>query len=66
MTYKDYRPSAWYYNAAEAPTKQILLRRPGLITRVKDKFGVHNLADKLYLDKHFDWEDYYTVHLLAR
>ena len=44
LTYKDYRPSAWYYNAAEAPTKQILVRRPDLITRVKEKFGVQVFA----------------------
>jgi len=66
LTYKDYRPSAWYYNAAEAPTKQILVRRPDLITRVKEKFGVQNLADKLYLDTDFNWGDFYTIHLLAR
>lgn len=65
-TYQDYRPSAWYYNAAEAPTKQILIRKPDLITRVKVRFGVHNLADKLYLEPDFNWSDFYAIHLLSR
>ena len=61
-----FRPTAWYYNAAEAPTKQILTRRPDLITRIKVKFGVQNLADKLYLESDFNWKNYYAVHLLSR
>ena len=67
QTYRDYKPSLWYYNAAEAPTKLILSQRPQLVNRVEELFGVHNLADKLYgVNQWSDWKDYYSIHLLSR
>ena len=69
QTYRDYKPAYWYYNAAEAPTQYILSQRPYLVNRVKELFGVHNLAEKLYGTeaKHWtEWKNYYAIHLLAR
>ena len=67
QTYRDYKPSLWYYNAAETPTKLILSQRPQLVNRVEELFGVHNLADKLYgVNQWSDWKDYYSIHLLSR
>ena len=70
QTYRDYRPALWYYNAAEAPTQNILKRRPDLVNRVEELFGVRtNLADKLYGTEAKDWaewKNYYAIHLLAR
>ena len=44
QSYKDYRPSLWYYNAGEFPTKHILEKNPHLVTRITEKFGVQNLG----------------------
>ena len=37
-------PSMWYYNAGEAPTKNILEKHPNLVTRIPKLFGVQSLA----------------------
>lgn len=66
-SYKDYRPSLWYYNAAELPTQAILSRRPDLVTRVKEGFGVDNLATQLYSTVSWPaWKDHFAIHLLIR
>ena len=59
----------WYYNAAEAPTQNILSKHPELVNREEELFGVHNLAEKLYGMKPSEWtgwKDYYSIHLLSR
>ena len=65
-SYKDYRPSLWYYNAGQLPTEAILQKCPGLVRREKELFGVQNLADELYRQNWAGWRDYYSIHLLAR
>ncbi|XP_075212725.1 uncharacterized protein LOC142319382 [Lycorma delicatula] len=65
--YHRYRPRAWYYNAGQYPTEQILEKNPKLIHRVPKLFGVHNLLDKLYSSSKWpEWRDYFSVHLLSR
>ena len=68
QTYQDYRPSMWYYNAGEVPTKNILEKYPKLVTRIPEKFGVHNLVKELYTEKSAwdEWKSYYAIHLLSR
>ncbi len=69
QTYQDYRPSMWYYNAGEAPTKTILEKHPNLVRRIPEKFGVHNLAKELYSESAkgtWDWKSYFAIHLLSR
>lgn len=69
QTYREYKPALWYYNAAEAPTQNILSKHPELVNRVEELFGVHNLAEKLYGMKASEWtgwKDYYSIHLLSR
>ena len=40
---------------------------PELIHRVKESFGVHNLADKLYQESHWtEWKAFHAIHLLFR
>ena len=57
----------WYYNAGEAPTKNILERNPNLVTRIPKLFGVQSLAKELYGQQNWhDWKKYYSIHLLAR
>ena len=66
-SYRDYRPTMWYYNAGEVPTQHILSKCPDLVHPVRELFGVQNLAEELY-EKH-DWEGWreqYAVHLLFR
>ena len=67
-SYKDYRPSLWYYNAGVAPTEQILSRCPHLVHAVRRRFGVRNLAKELYeSDSEWrEWREQYAVHLLFR
>ena len=55
QTYREYKPALWYYNAAEAPTQNILSKHPELVNRVEELFGVHNLAEKLYGMKASEW-----------
>lgn len=65
----NYKPEKWYYNAGERPTKQILERRPELVHRVREAFGVHMLIPFLYKENwpQTEWErQFYAVHLLAR
>ena len=38
QSYRDYRASMWYYNAGEAPTKNILSKQPDLVHRHSDLF----------------------------
>jgi hypothetical protein len=66
QSYKDYRSTMWYYNAGELPTTAILGRCPHLVHREKERFGVHNLAQKLYGEYWPQWRDYYAIHLLFR
>ena len=62
--YHDYKPSMWYYNAGESPTKNILESKPELVHRLKTEFGVENLAENLY-QKHWEgWRQRFTIHLL--
>ena len=58
----------WYYNAGEAPTKNILEKNPNLVTRIPKLFGVQSLAKELYGQQQNwnDWKNYYSIHLLAR
>lgn len=68
-SYKTYYPTKWYYNAGELPTRHILNSNPGLVHRVKNEFGVTNLAVMLYQKLIPDevWQqDFYCVHLLIR
>ena len=65
-SYKDYRASMWYYNAGEAPTKEILNKDPNLVNRITELFGVHNLAKELYDKSNWkNWTNYYSIHLLS-
>ena len=66
-SYRDYRPTMWYYNAGEVPTRHILSKCPDLVHPVKELFGVQNLAEELY--EKYDWEGWreqYAIHLLFR
>jgi hypothetical protein len=63
-TYKTYKPDLWYYNAGERPTVEVLYKNPGLVNRVKLKFGLHNLAHKLYNIYWKDWKEQDCIHLL--
>ena len=66
-SYRDYRPSIWYYNGGEYPTKKILFHCPNLIHREKELLGVKNLAKKLYGESNWaGWKDFYAIHLLFR
>lgn len=54
-----------YYNAGERPTRQVLMRSPELIHRVKLRFGVHMLMRELYDTKDWKFEkEQDTIHLL--
>eukprot|EP00092_Neocalanus_flemingeri_P020917 GFUD01022661.1.p1 GENE.GFUD01022661.1~~GFUD01022661.1.p1 ORF type:complete len:668 (+),score=143.82 GFUD01022661.1:36-2039(+) len=64
--YQNYRPSMWYYNAGEAPTKNVLAKQESLVHRVAREFGVENLADQLYKKNWTGWVNRYTIHLLDR
>jgi len=64
--YQNYRPSLWYYNAGEAPTANILAAQPGLVHRVRQQFGVENLARELYSQRWTGWHGLATIHTLAR
>uniref|UniRef100_A0A1B6ECD7 Uncharacterized protein n=1 Tax=Clastoptera arizonana TaxID=38151 RepID=A0A1B6ECD7_9HEMI len=65
--YKRYKPSMWYYNAGQYPTEQILVHNPDIFHRVPLLFGVHNLADKLYMQVEWpEWKTYFSLHLLSR
>lgn len=67
QSYKDYRASMWYYNAGEAPTKNILEQNPNLVHRVSELFGVQGLSQELYAqEKWGKWKEFYSIHLLAR
>jgi len=65
-SYKEYRPSMWYYNAGESPTQNILEKQPGLVHRELKAFGVENLAEELYKQNWAGWINRHTVHLLER
>nr|XP_040573843.1 uncharacterized protein LOC121122848 [Lepeophtheirus salmonis] len=64
LSYKNYRPDSWYFNAGEFPTKEILLKNPTLVHRVYHRFGVSNLSHKLYEKYWPHWKNYYSIHLL--
>lgn len=67
QSYRDYRASMWYYNAGEAPTKNILSKQPDLVHRVTDLFGVQGLSKELYsMRKWKKWHEFYSIHLLTR
>ena len=55
----------WYFNAGEAPTKNILADRPNLVHRVTMEFGVENLSQELYQEQWSGWINRYTIHLLS-
>ena len=66
-SYRQYKPTLWYYNAGELPTKKILEKKPSLVHRIKKEFGVHYLLPMLYQDRYPFWQkEFYTIHLLAR
>jgi len=65
-TYKAYKPSLWYYNAGELPTKTILNKHPHLVHRVKILFGVDNLCHFLYREDSPKWREFYSIHMLMR
>ncbi|KAI1294214.1 hypothetical protein HDE_06100 [Halotydeus destructor] len=69
-SYQDnYKPSQWYYNAGEYPTKAVLSVKPEIVHREPEVLGVHMLAPYLYQENHpkTKWQsDFYAVHLLSR
>lgn len=66
LSYRQYYPDKWYYNAGCKPTEEVLYKRPELVHRVKLLFGVHMLVHNLYKTMWKDWRKQYTVHLLMR
>jgi len=62
--YQNYRPTMWYYNAGEAPTKNVLAKHEALVHRVYREFGVENLAEELYKRDWSGWVNRYSIHLL--
>ncbi len=68
QSYRDYRPSLWYFNAGEYPTQALLGPCPGLAHQEEKLIGVDTaLALKLYGEKEGlpNWRSYYAIHLLA-
>lgn len=66
-SYRDYRPSLWYYNAGELPTKKFLHPRPELVYRVACDFGVHEaVARFLYEQRSCAWRNFTAIHLFFR
>ena len=66
-SYRDYRPTMWYYNAGQVPTQLILGKCPHLVHPVRDLFGVQNLAEELYSKEDWkEWSEQYAIHLLFR
>ena len=67
-SYKDYRPSMWYYNAGEKPTTQILDKCPKLVHVEERDIGVSTkLSMKLYEDPYWSgWKNMFAIHLLTR
>lgn len=64
-----YDTNKWYYNAAELPTRAILIPYPQIIHRVKVKFGCDAPVACKYFYKEYNhnWNtDYYTFHMVAR
>ncbi|XP_066995833.1 uncharacterized protein [Anabrus simplex] len=65
--YRRYQPRAWYYNAGQYPTEQILEKHPGLVHYERVVFGVHNLLDKLYGTAPWpEWHNMTAIHTLGR
>jgi len=62
--YQNYRPTMWYYNAGEAPTKNVLVKHEALVHRVYREFGVENLAEELYKRDWSGWVNRYSIHML--
>ncbi|XP_059096149.1 uncharacterized protein LOC131890755 [Tigriopus californicus] len=65
-SYRDYRPSLWYYNSGELLTTTVLRQCPDLVHREPVLLGVQGLAHELYEMMWDQWRKYYTVHLLFR
>lgn len=69
-SYKMYDTNRWYWNAAELPTKAILMAYPQIVHRIKVKFGVDApVACKyFYKEYHDDWQTdtYYTFHMVGK
>ncbi|KAH9370176.1 uncharacterized protein LOC144170137 [Haemaphysalis longicornis] len=66
-SYHDYRPSLWYYNAGELPTKKFLHSRPDLVYRVPCDFGVHEAVTRiLYEQCSSAWRNFTAMHLFFR
>lgn len=65
-SYRDYRPSLWYYNSGELLTNTVLRACPTLVHREPVLLGVQGLAHELYEMMWDQWREYYTVHLLFR
>ncbi len=66
-SYKDYRPTMWYYNAGEKPTVDILDKCPNLVHVEEELIGVSNtLAKELYVNSLWnEWRKFYAIHLLS-
>ncbi|XP_077553644.1 uncharacterized protein LOC144168562 [Haemaphysalis longicornis] len=66
-SYQDYRPSMWYFNAGELPTKKLLVPRPYLVYGVPYDFGVHEAVTRiLYKQCSSAWKNFTTIHLFFR
>jgi len=67
-SYRRYRPSLWYHNAGEVPTKDILDPCPRLAHQEKRRIGVDvALAGKIYGREPWpEWRSYLAIHLLSR
>ncbi|CAN8030713.1 unnamed protein product [Ixodes persulcatus] len=66
-SYRLYRPSIWYWNAGELPTRKFLSLRPDLVNRVETDFGVtEDVAITLYLECNDKWRNFSAFHLFFR
>lgn len=65
-TYRYFNDSAWYYNAGELPTKEILYRNPSLVHREQLKLGVHTSLLYFTFMKTINWRRFYCIHLFYR
>ncbi|XP_014244395.1 uncharacterized protein LOC106663820 [Cimex lectularius] len=65
-SYRDsYKPTLWYYNAGELPTR-ILEKRPFLVHKEPKLFGVYGVVRKIFETPFTEWRTYYAFHLMAR
>ncbi|XP_054158167.1 uncharacterized protein LOC128956473 [Oppia nitens] len=69
LSYCDYRPDEWYYNAGELPTTEILAKRPDLVNGLNGEFAAEGrrACPLLYHRYYRGWrQKYYTTHLNIR